>query len=418
MSEQTQQVPQAPQPSQPSVAPAQATASTLAASTQDPNHASHSASAQPVATASSPTAAGSTLAAAPSTTTIPPPASHNVATAEPPTLNETLNSRDRYWKFKTALQIVTIIVGIIGIGAVAWCVHTAPVNEYFFYSYELASTWPCLITFAISVIWCLTCILVLVAKKRPVHPGLRVAIDLLLWLAFIVTGMFAIVVLQYIMDWGTYGNFGFSSSYGHYELQSNGTWVWETSSSYASSSRECDRSSTYSYYGFSKCAEQDAYINDSWHKKPHRVSVVLVGVVCNFIVLALHFVLFVWACVDEHHRRRSRVSQDAEKLAASIVQTMIQNGAIIPPPGQAHMKPIPYGQPGNYHLRPGQMYPMAYPQGYVMQYNQQHPQQGPPGHPAMQTRAAPQMAEQRPALPPRPAVAGPSNEKSEGSRYA
>lgn len=415
MSDQAHTAPHAPQPS----VAAPATASAPGPSMQETHHASHPVHATP---AQSATADGATPAIAPSATTIPPPASQDVAATAQPTLNETLNSRDRYWKFKTVLQIVTIIVGIIGIGAVAWSVQTASTNNYYFYSYELVATWPSLITFAISIIWCLTCILVLVVKKRPIHPGLRVAMDLLLWLGFLVTGLFAVVVLVYVMDWGTNGDFGFSSSYGDYELQPNGTWVWENSSSsstYSSRSRDCARSSSsYNYYGFSNCAEQDAYINDLWQKKPHRVSIILMGVVCNFIVLLLHFVLFVWACVDEHRRRHSRVSQDAEKLAANIVQTMIQNGAIIPPPSQAHMKPIPYGQPGNYHLAPGQMYPMAYPQGHVMQYNQQQPQQGSPGHPLAQQHAGPQMAEQRPDLPPRPVVAGPSNEKSQGPRYA
>ena len=345
---------------------------------------------------------------------VPATSAYPPATAqpeEPQTLNTRLNNADRYWKFKSILQSIAIIVGLIGIGTLGWCMSSAP-RFGFSYGYDSTwSLWPSLLTFACSIIWCFACIAVLVFRKRPVHPGLRVAIDLILWLGFIVTALFAMVAFTELTQWGEYGdmwtNYGVSSSYGDYELSANGTWVWEQDSDYTGSryARPCDRNSTSrsssSYESmFANCEEQDAYINQLWREKPHRESVELTGVVCQFFSLVLHLALFIWACVDCHHHNRKKVSKDAEKLAASIVQTMITNGAVIPPPGQAHMRPWAQQQMGYYQLPPqqGQAYPMT----------TMYPQQMPMG----------QQAPQGVMRPAGGAVAGPSNEKSEGPRYA
>lgn len=353
---------------------------------------------------------------------------------EPPrNLNDKLNNVDRYWKFKGAIQVVAIVIALIGIGTIGWCVSSTPFNDNLTYGWdEYWTLWPALVTFAVSVIWCTACILFFVVKKRSVHPGLRVALELLIWLSFIVTALFAMVSLFEIKQWGEYGNldsstpYGYSSSYGGYELQPNNTWVWEPPKDTSSSSsnypydddststisttytRPCDRNSTstYSSYSssyFSSCAEQDAYVNKLWAEKPHRYSVELTGVVCQWFLLVLHFTLFVWACVDCHRYNRSKTSKDAEKIAANIVQTMITNGAIVPPPGQAHLRPMAlWGnnqQMGYYQLpQQGQSYPMTamYPQGQQPQPYQYQPHM---------SGAA-------------PAAAGQSNEKGEGPRYA
>lgn len=349
---------------------------------------------------------------------------------EPTNLNDKLNSVDRYWKFKGAIQAVAIIIGFIGIGTIGWCVSTTPFNDDLTYGYdEYWTLWPSLVTFSVSVLWCAACILFFVVKKRGIHPGLRVALELLLWLSFIVTALFAMVSLFEIRQWGEYGDlsgssyYGYSSSNGGYELQPNNTWVWEfpssssnsygddgtTSSISTSYTRPCDHnssSSSSSYYSssyFSSCAEQDAYINKLWQEKPHRESVELTGVVCQWFLMVLHFVLFVWACVDCHRYNRSKTSKDAEKIAANIVQSMITNGAIVPPPGQAHLRPMaPWGnqQMGYYQLpQQGQAYPMTtmYPQGQQQQQQYQY-------QPQMSGAAA-------------PGTTGPSNEKGEQPRY-
>ncbi|KAH7402938.1 hypothetical protein BKA66DRAFT_404389 [Pyrenochaeta sp. MPI-SDFR-AT-0127] len=327
--------------------------------------------------------------------------------------NGKLNASDRYWKFKVALQSILIVAGYIGIGCTAWLIATAPVASNFGYGYDFYSpVWPSLLTFVLSVIWCAICLLAYVLRKKPVHPGTRVAVDLILWLGFIVTTLFAMAALSELTIWGNYGDlsgYGHYSSRGDYELASNGTWVWEQDESYISSPRSCNGSTNNSYnyrysdyYYFKDCAEQDAYVNKLWQEKPHRVSIHLVGAICQFIGLTLHLALFIWACVDTHHHNRSKVSKDAEKIAAGIVQTMINNGAVVPPPGQAYMRPA-VGQGMYYQLPPQQAYPMA----------TMYPQQ----MPAQTQRAA--SGQHRAGASPTPGpVAGPSDEKSQGPRYA
>ncbi|KAH7091948.1 hypothetical protein FB567DRAFT_227073 [Paraphoma chrysanthemicola] len=341
-----------------------------------------------------------------------PGASAPPATEEPQNLNQKLNAADRYWKFKGVFQLIAIITGFIGIGTMGWLLSTSAKNGYTYGYDAFWSLWPSLLTFTVSIVWCLACILVLVLRKRPVHPGLRVAMDLLLWLGFIFTTMFAMVSLLDLISWGEYGDLGsgYYSSYGDYVMADNGTWVWQADRDYNDYARSCDKNSTStrsSYYDgysntFQNCAEQDAFINQLWAQKPHRESVEMTGVVCQFFGLVLHFVLFVWACVDCHRHNRTKVSKDAEKLAASIVQTMITNGAVIPPPGQAHMRPAgPWGGQVGYYPLPqqGQAYPMT----------AMHPQTMPQGQ---------QMPQQHHAQQPTAGMAGPSNEKSEGPRYA
>jgi hypothetical protein len=359
------------------------------------------------------TAPTATTAAAPQTSTAP---------EERLSFNEKLNAGDRYWKFKFGLMIILILTGLIGIGCFAWIITTIPTGGDSYYGYDSYwSLWPSFVTFSVSIIWCVICILVFLARKRSVHPGVRVSLDLLLWLAFIVTALLAIVALGDLMDFGEYGGiYGYysSSNEGDYVLEANNTWVWEQDSSYISYPRDCSGSSSgYSSGGFKDCAEQDAYINKLWHEKPRRTNTELTGVVCQFFGLVLHFALFVWACVDTHRHNRNKVSKDAEKLAAGIVQTMITNGAVVPPPGQAYMRPQ-MGQGMYYQLPPQQqgypMQPMYIPQGPGQQqmYQQQRPGQQqqmapgqyPMGQPTMQGQAM--------------GAAGPSNEKGQGPRYA
>jgi hypothetical protein len=369
--------------------------------------------------AANPTAGAPT----PGSATRPVAAAQATTTDEPLSMNDKLNAGDRYWKFKFALMAVLIITGLIGIGCFGWLITTpafavADTNSSYYWA-----LWPSLLTWTISIIWCGICIIVFVVRKRTVQPGLRVSMDLLLWLAFIVTALFSLLALMTLMDWGRYGgpdeweyDYSSSSYNGDYVLASNNTWVWQENTAYITAPRDCTSSnSPFSEMHFKDCAEQDAYINKVWAEKSHRYNVNLTGVVCQFFGLVLHFVLFVWACVDTNRYNRTKVSKDAEKIAAGIVQTMISNGAIIPPPGQAYMRPDM-----------GQMYYQAPPQGYPVQpmYMPQAP-----GQP--QQFVQPQhMGQQQYMVPAQyhmgnhgtvgqaVGVAGPSNEKSAGPRYA
>ena len=356
--------------------------------------------------------------------TLTTPAPQATTTEERFSYNDQLNAADRYWKFKFGLQAILVITGLIGIGCFTWIITTRPLAGSYSSYDSYWSVWPSLLTWTVSIIWVFTCILVFLLRKRPVHPGLRVSIDLILWLSFIVTAMFALLALRSTLDWGEYGGpdewtYDYSSSSnggGDYVLAPNNTWVWEQDNSYVSSPRDCN--STYSLYSerhFTNCAEQDAYINKLWAEKPHRVNVELTAVVCQFFGLVLHFALFVWACVDTHHHRRGKVGKDAEKLAAGIVQKMIANGAIVPPPGQTfgHAQNLPFPGQVMYAQQGMGMQPPQQQQFGAMQRQMGYQQQ------QQQQQGQYPMAMRHPGMTGSGVgAAGPSNEKGAGPRYA
>ncbi|KAE8854295.1 hypothetical protein PTNB73_10492 [Pyrenophora teres f. teres] len=357
---------------------------------------------------------------APGAPTTAPMTAPNATAEERLSYNGQLNASDRDWKFKFGLQAILVITGIIGIGCFAWIMTSRPLDGSYYSSESYWSVWPSLVTWTVSIIWVFICMLVFLVRKRPVHPGLRVSIDLILWLSFIITAMFTLLALRSTLDWGVYGgpdswmyDYSYSSnSGGDYVLAANNTWVWEQDNSYITTPRDCTSSSRslFSEHHFTSCQEQDAYVNKMWAEKPHRANVQLTAVVCQFFGLALHFVLFVWACIDTHHHRRTNVARDAEKLAAGIVQKMIENGAIVPPPPAhafAHVQGMQfpmqavYAQQGvggmQQQLFAGQQPQMGMVPGqYQMPVAMRHPGMNGGGVGAV----------------------GPSNEKGAGPRYA
>ncbi len=326
----------------------------------------------------------------PPTSTTTPPAAAPASVS----FSEKLDGSDRGWKVKALLRILCVNLALVGIGTIAWSCYSlaahggyAPAsNDYIDYFSDIFDgpdmAWPGLITFCVSVAWCLACLAILAIRKRPMHPGACVALDLLLWLSYCVTATWVVFAVLQLESWGPGNGFwddsGSSNSYwsGEYILASNGTIVWDAGTSPSGTPvRDCDQPNSNEYAGnhrFADCAELDAFVNKLWQEKPHRVSVLTAGLACQFLCLVFHFILFVWACVDTHRYNNRKVGKDAEKLAAGIVQTMIVNGAIVPPSGQMYMRPGP-GE-GQYYQLPNQH---AYP---MMPMNAQHmPGQHMPG---------------------------------------
>ncbi|KAK3209781.1 hypothetical protein GRF29_44g652830 [Pseudopithomyces chartarum] len=332
------------------------------------------------------------------------------------TRREELREGDRHWQWKIAFRAAVIIVGLIGTGCAAWIVaHFTAGTDEFSYAYYFDDAWTIpwtLITFVLSIVWSASCVITFFTRKptAPVHPGAQVGVDLVLWLGFLTTGLFAIFGTISVASWGSDGTLGyFGSGSGHYVQGSNGTWTWQTSQSdsYYYEDRPCNSSSSSSRYqsSFDSCEEQDAFVNAMWKGNVMRYNIDLTVTVCQFLALLFHFILFVWACVDTHRRNSRSVSKDAEKLAAEIVMNMVKNGAIIPAPGQAHFRPtMPMAQ---------QAAPMGfvYPQQQYPQQYQQYPQQ-------YAAQQYPTTVAQGKAPMPQPAVALSSNEKSAGPRYA
>lgn len=418
-------------PEQPPVLPARPTTA----------HSSHSAHPvqhqQPQATAQPQQQPQTTL---PGTQPIVPT---TATTTEPQTRREKLNAGDAHWEWKIGMRAVLVLIGIIGIGCAAWTlVKYGPGKST--YSYELNDAWAMpwtLITFCLSTVWSACCLAVFFMRRpnAPVHPGAQVGVDLILWLAFIPTALFAVLAVTSVAGMGSDGRMGDSwyrsSSDGYYTYQaSNNTWLWNATasdsySSYYGYMRDCmrnnTRSSSYNYgITFANCDEEDKYVNALWTGKSRRFNTELTATVCQFLGLFLHLILFIWACVDTNRRNSRKVGKDAEKMAADIVMKMVQAGAIIPPPGAAHMRPMP-GQmmppqmmPSSggppYMVQHGQVPPHVMQQMFPQQFqNQQHY-----GHFAPQ--APPAQQQQQPpatnAVPP--TVASSSNEKGAGTRFA
>jgi hypothetical protein len=313
-------------------------------------------------------------APAPTSTTASPvndAATETSPEASPPqTFLQKLKAGEEHGLWKLGLRAFTVIAAIIGVGCMAWALSTPARGDYV---WEMDDPWSLLatvITFGITAIWCTICVLIVLLRSthRPVHPGVAVGIDLVLWLAYIISAMFATyaVVNLYSFGSGGYINNEYSSS-GYYVQASNGTWIYNQtdydSSSYYGSERDCNRSSRYYQEynnGFSDCAEEDAYVNQLWNDRSHRIGVETTGLVCQYLCLILHLALFIWACVDTNRRNRGKVSKDAEKLAANIVMNMVRSGAIVPTQnGMQH----PLLQPQSAHMQGPQMggWPLAGP---------------------------------------------------------
>ncbi|KAF1962117.1 hypothetical protein CC80DRAFT_487651 [Byssothecium circinans] len=416
----------------PVVAPAQPAATPTAPATTEAGHdahGAHSTTAPPAAAPANPSIAHPSTAS----TLAPTPA--------PQTFYDKLNAGDRNWQWKIGMRAVLVVISLIGLGCAAWVVANFT-NKTMYYGYSFdaddgASIPWTLITFTLTILWSTACILVFALRKshKPLHPGAQVGVDLILWLGYIFTGLFAVIAVLSVRDYGSTGVIG-----GHYSgdgpwnyVQGNNTWVYNATSSYSSSyssssrSRNCDSSYSSSSTGFETCAALDEYVNHLWQTKNARFNAELCATVCQFMALFLHLVLFIWACVDTNRLNSSKVSKDAEKLAADIIQNMIKCGAIVPPPGQAHMRPMAAG------VMPPQMIP-GYPQyaqypGYLgyPQYHQhpafaQQPQQVPPPQPPrpQQTQhfSRPLSAPGSPQPGSQPPIPSSSNEKSMGPRFA
>ncbi|KAF2197143.1 hypothetical protein GQ43DRAFT_335696, partial [Delitschia confertaspora ATCC 74209] len=230
------------------------------------------------------------------------------------------------------LRIFLVIIAIIGLSCIGWIVSTrGPTND--FYELEGWGTYWCLLTFSVSILWSTIYILVLLLRpNKPVHPGVAVGIDLILWLAYIPTAMFVLIGALNMIEFGSGGIITDYWSLGKFEQASNGTWVWAANedSDYYGTERSCSMiHNGRSGYGSRTCAEEDACINALWASRNRRMGILVTGAVCQFLCLAFHFALFIWACVDTYRRNSKKVSTDAEKLAANIVMNLVRSGQLV-----------------------------------------------------------------------------------------
>jgi len=79
---------------------------------------------------------------------------------------------------------------------------------------------------------------------------------------------------------------------------------------------------------FDNCIEQDRYINKLWDTKNQRyATTVLMGAV-QWLCVLMHFILFVWACVDTHRRNAGMKQKKVNAVADRVIQDMQARGLI------------------------------------------------------------------------------------------
>ncbi|KAI9712797.1 MAG: hypothetical protein M1820_001419 [Bogoriella megaspora] len=269
--------------------------------------------------------------------------------ARNPTYLQKLSKGENLWAWKLGLRVILLIVAIIGIGCIGWALSTSmnsPISQYTYYDGDLGGTdWTLpwgLITLPLSFIFCTICVAVLLLRKRPVHPGVAVGFDLILWLALIVTTIFT-AGAAYNTSITSSSNGYIQAPYGggRYLQAQNGTWVWNATSSSGYDSYDSyggyyysnddDNSETRDCTpAFDSCQAEDAYVNKVLDGRTHKQNVEWTAVACQAIAVLIHFALFVWACCDTHKRNSAKTTDKAEQIAEKIIQDMTNKGQIIP----------------------------------------------------------------------------------------
>jgi hypothetical protein len=290
-----------------------------------------------------------------------------------------LKHADEHWAWKLGIRVCICVVDVVGIGCVAGVVSNRlhlTTNPYLGYlvdketsPFALAVVCPFSLSFinceyrssanyiqiqlAISFVWSLVAILVRLLRQppRPVHPGVIVGVDLVLWLTLIITALVTIAATISLNEFGLNPDYLLDPSYGggykgNYYLAPNNTWVYNITyvwDEYRASDRLRYNSTSNQWYllplntsdvtrdcspPFATCKEQDAFINALWQSKPQRFALDVTAVVAQIVVLLLHFALFVWACVDTYRWNTSKRGDEVHVLAQSMIQNMHQRGLI------------------------------------------------------------------------------------------
>lgn len=177
------------------------------------------------------------------------------------------------------------------------------------------ATYPSDQKFSLSLLWAIANLVVLLKRSRWIHPGANVGCDLILWLIFFGTALCstggAVGLLSPYDDSSSH-----SSSPGRVTLQ-NGT-TYETP-------RSCS--------GFESCEQEENYKHDI----QVRGIVVAVASALAWIMLLVHFALFVSACRYTHQRRREGREVTPDKLKKAemeieerVIKKLEQEGRLMP----------------------------------------------------------------------------------------
>lgn len=270
-------------------------------------------------------------------------------------------ARDPTYHWKLVLRIQGILFAFISIVMTAYAlrprlrprlVDDDNSRSLYYYSYfpglpnNYLLPWQ-LITLSLSLLWNLSCVIVLFVRKgRYMHPGASVAFDLLLCMGLFVTAFFATLAgsdTLFNSSWWDY-NYTFANN-PNYETFPNGTHYH----TYSNGTQIIDDNPCLPWVD---CRAQSGYYNAL-----NRIGVVvLVAVALTCVILLFHFALFISACRYTHQRRRQggapwavRDQDDEVEVKAAMLAQQIVKSLGYPPTGQEifHMQQ-------QEHLRPEQ----------------------------------------------------------------
>jgi hypothetical protein len=186
-----------------------------------------------------------------------------------------LNPGEAHYRAKLTLRSISFAIGVGALIAGAYAWRVGPFL---------------LIPICLSFIWNLANIIRRTTAATPIHPGANVGVDLIIWLIFLI-----ITPLTTIFATGL--NFASSVS-----IALNNTTVDGNCTTTTTKDDDGNTSTTTS------CGALNG-IPFTTLRSYSRGS--LAACAFSVILLVLHFVLFVIACVDTHRRRRERLVQAA-----------------------------------------------------------------------------------------------------------
>lgn len=262
------------------------------------------------------------------------------AEAAPPSFLQRVQAGDQHALWKLGIRAFILVFDIIGIGCIGWLLSSliSPSGVgSIYYDTGAFLVWG-LIPLGLSFIWSTIVLLVQILSKakNPVHPGIIVGLDLVLWLAFVITALFAIGAA---INEGYYSpeNIVYDSSYsysngwyGKWHLNKNNTWVFEykCDQSYGYSCNPSSKPTRHCGPQFASCTQEDAFVNKLWHERTTRGGTEYVVAVVEWLNVLLHFTLFVWACVDTHRLNRRTKENKTQDVAEKILKDMQEKGLI------------------------------------------------------------------------------------------
>lgn len=257
-----------------------------------------------------------------------------------PSFLQRVQAGDEHALWKLGIRACILAFDIIGIGCTAWLLSSllgpSGVGSIY-YDTGAYIIWG-LIPLGLSLIWCTIVLLAQILRKakEPVHPGIPVGLDLVLWLAFVITALFAIGAAitegYYTPEDIVYdSSYTYSDGwYGKWQLTNNDTWVFEykCDTSYGYACRPSTKPTRHCGPQFASCAQEDVFVNKLWHERTTREGTEYALAVVQWLNVLLHFTLFVWACVDTHRLNRRAREDKTQDVAERILKDMQEKGLI------------------------------------------------------------------------------------------